>query len=104
MEWVLVVLVVLAVVAFVVIGRRNKQLKADREAAELEPVKKLAFEDITALGVQLQDLDLDLAGQQLDTGAHADYQRALDAYEAAKTAGDSLAKPDDISHVTKILD
>src|SRR4249919_501054 len=88
MEWVLVVLVVLAVVAFVVIGRRNKQLKADREAAELEPVKKLAFEDITALGVQLQDLDLELAGHQLDAGANADYQRALDAYEVAKFLDD----------------
>ena len=36
-------------------GRRNRQLAAERAARELEPVKKLAFEDVTALGVELQD-------------------------------------------------
>ena len=92
MEWVLVVLVVIAVAAFVAIRRRNAQLKAQRAAAELEPVKKLAFEDVTALGVELQGLDLELAGKPLDTGAHADYQRALDSYESAKTAADAITR------------
>ena len=104
MEWVLVVLVVIAVAAFVVIRRRNAQLKAQRAAAELEPVKKLAFEDVTALGVELQDLDLELAGKPLDTGANADYQRALDSYESAKTAADAITRPEQVRDVTKILD
>ena len=51
-----------------------------------QPVKRLAEEDVTALGVELQDLDIDMAGEPLDPGANADYQRALDAYESAKTA------------------
>src|SRR5580765_6314214 len=104
MEWVLVGLVVLAVAVFVVIGRRNKRLKAERAAAELEPVKKLAFEDVTALGVELQDLDLELAGRPLDAGANADYQRALDSYESAKTAADAITRPEQVQDVTKILD
>lgn len=104
MEWVLVVLVVLAVVGFVVVRRRNRALAAERAARELEPVKKLAFEDVTALGVELQDLDLDLAGRPLDQGANADYQRALDAYEAAKTAADRIERPEQVRDVTKILD
>jgi len=104
MEWVLVVLVVLAVVAFVVISRRNKQLQAERAAAELEPVKKLAFEDVTALGVELQDLDVALAGTSLDVGANADYQRALDSYEAAKAAADAITRPEQVQDVTRILD
>jgi len=104
MEWVLVVLVVLAVVAFVVIRRRDRQLQAERAAAELEPVKKLAFEDVTALGVELQDLDLELAGRPLDVGANADYQRALDSYESAKTAADAITRPEQVQDVTKILD
>ena len=66
--------------------RRDAQL--ERKQAELEPVQKLAFEDVTALGTELQDLDGELAGRELDAGARADYQRALDAYEAAKTAAD----------------
>jgi hypothetical protein len=104
MEWVLVVLVVIAVVAFVVIRRRNAQVSAQRAVAELEPVKKLAFEDVTALGVELQDLDLELAGKPLDTGANADYQRALDSYESAKTAADAITRPEQVQDVTKILD
>ncbi len=101
---ILLVLVLLAVVAFVVVRRRNRQAAAERAAAELEPVKKLAFEDVTALGVELQDLDLELAGRPLDTGANADYQRALDSYEAAKTSANAISRPEQVQDVTKILD
>jgi hypothetical protein len=102
----LVILLVLAavVVAVVVSNRRGKERELARRQAELEPVKKLAFEDITALGEELQSLDLDLAGRELDPGANADYQRALDAYESAKTAGERISQPDDIRHVTEILE
>ena len=101
---VLLVLVLLGVAAFVVVRRRNRALVAEREARELEPVKKLAFEDVTALGVELQDLDLELAGRELDQGANADYQRALDTYEAAKTAADAISRAEQVQDVTKILD
>jgi hypothetical protein len=99
-------LVVLAVGALIVwlVVRNNKRKALDRKAAELEPVKKLAFEDVTALGEQLQALDLDLAGRALDEGERADYQRALDAYESAKSASDRMAQPDDVRHVTEILE
>jgi hypothetical protein len=100
-------LIVLAVGALVVwlVVRNNQRKALARKAAELEPVKKLAFEDVTALGVELQDLDLELAGRPLvDDGERADYQRALDAYESAKTAADGMARPDDVRHVTEILE
>jgi hypothetical protein len=99
----LVVLALGAVIVWLVV-RNNKRKALARKAAELEPVKKLAFEDVTALGEQLQELDLDLAGRRLDEGERADYQRALDAYENAKTASDRMAAPDDIRHVTEILE
>ncbi len=104
MEWVVVLLVLAVVVALTVSSRRGKERALAQRRAELEPVKKLAFEDITALGEELQSLDLDVAGRELDPGAHADYQRALDAYESAKTAGERIAAPDDIKHVTEILE
>jgi hypothetical protein len=104
MGFVLLVLVLAAVATFVLVGRRNKRLQAERAAAELAPVKKLAFEDVTALGVELQDLDLELAGKPLDPGANADYQRALDSYEAAKTAADAITRPEQVRDVTRILD
>jgi hypothetical protein len=104
MEWIVVLLLVGLVAAAVVSKRRGKERALAQRQAELEPVKKLAFEDITALGEELQSLDLDLAGRELDPGAHADYQRALDAYESAKTAGERIAQPEDIKHVTSILE
>ena len=99
-------LVVVAVIAGVVMiaGRSRKARELARKNAELEPVKKLAFEDITALGVELQELDLELAGRELDAGMNSDYQRALDAYESAKTAGDTISEPEHIKHVTEILE
>ncbi len=105
MELLLILVAIAAVLALVGYTSKRSQKRAlERKSAELEPVKKLAFEDITALGVELQELDLELAGHELDTGQRADYQRALDAYESAKTAGDSISEPDHIKHVTEILE
>src|SRR3954453_15531798 len=102
----LVFLVLLAVAAVVVraVVQGNKRKALERKQAELEPVRKLAFEDVTALGEELQQLDLDLAGSELEPGASADYQRALDAYESAKTAADSITAPEQVRHVTEILE
>jgi hypothetical protein len=102
----LVILILLAVVLGIV-GYTSKVVKERalaKKAAEVEPVKKMAFEDVTALGVDLQELDLDLAGRELDGGERADYQRALDAYESAKTAADNITEPEHVKHVTEILE
>ncbi len=101
---VFLLLAVLAGAALVAAVRRSRERSAAERRAELEPVAKLAFEDITALGVELQALDADLAGRDLDEGARADYQRALDDYESAKTAADRIAAPEDIRHVTEIVE
>ncbi len=84
--------------------KSNKRKAEERKEAELAPVRKLAFEDVTALGEELQRLDTELAGSELDPGANADYQRALDSYESAKTAGDSITEPEQVRHVTEILE
>jgi hypothetical protein len=91
-----------AVVASVVKGNQRKALA--RREAELAPVRRLAYEDVTALGEELQHFDSELAGHQLDAGANADYQRALDSYEAAKTAADNIHQPEHVKHVTEILE
>ncbi len=105
MELVLLVLVLVAALGAVVVGSRAGQRRRAAQAeAELAPVRRLVEEDVTALGVELQELDTDLAGQPLGAGENADYQRALDAYEAAKTAADALTAPDQVRHVTEILD
>jgi len=106
MELLLIVAVVLLAVAF--FSSRRKKLDAARhaevESAELASVKRVVEEDITALGEQLQGLDIDLLGRELDEGERADYQRGLDAYESAKSAIDDVTAPDAIRHVTEIIE
>ena len=105
MELILLVLV-LAALGVVVLGasRRNKYRELARREDEIAPVRKLAFEDITAFGEDLQQLDAEMSGHELDAGANSDYQRALDAYESAKVAGDSINRPEDIRHITEIVE
>jgi hypothetical protein len=99
-------LILLAVIAAVVLwsSKAGKKRELGRKQRQLEPVKKLAYEDVTALGEQLQALDLELSGADLDAGARADYQRALDAYESAKQSADAMTKPEDIGHATSIVE
>ena len=105
MELVVLLVVIAAIVGVIAVSKKRSEARAlEKKQAELEPVKKLAFEDITALGVELQELDFDLSGSELDEGQRADYQRALDAYEYAKTAGDKITEPEHIRHVTEILE
>lgn len=105
MDLVLFLLVLAIAGGLVAMMVKSSQRRAlERKQAELEPVKKLAYEDVTALGEELTEFDLELAGHPLDTGARADYQRALDAYESAKTAADRMAQPDDVKNVTSIME
>ena len=79
---------------------------ASRRSArrELEPVKKLAFEDITALGTELQALDLELAGHELDEGAERRLPAGARRLRVREDRGDKITEPDHIKHVTEILD
>jgi hypothetical protein len=104
MEWLVVLILVAIVAVAVVASRRNQQRAIEQRRTELEPVKRLADEDVTALGSELQELDAELAGRELDAGARADYQRALDSYESAKVAVTRISQPDEVRHVTEILE
>jgi hypothetical protein len=83
-------------------GRRSINSTADAE--QMEALRRTLDEDITVLGEELQRLDIDVAGVALDEGARSDYQRALDAYEAAKDSAERLRVPEDSRHVVEILD
>ena len=98
----LIVVIVLAGFALVRRRRGRARNQIHRDAA-LGPVRSLAFEDVTALGEDLTALDVEIAGHALDRGATADYQRALDIYEQAKNAGDSVSAPEDVAHLASII-
>jgi hypothetical protein len=106
-------LVLLIVVALILGGvalyRRHaiQQRHAAEQAAldtQVSTSKRAADEDVTKFGEELQRLDSDVAGHALDEGMQQDYQRALDAYDNAKMSLDAVTRPEEIRHVTEILE
>ncbi|MEU8221346.1 hypothetical protein [Kribbella sp. NPDC048915] len=73
------------------------------DAEDLEQIRRLADEDVTLLGEELRRLDAQVSGHPLDPDARADYQVALDAYEAAQRTVPAIRKAADISSVTDTL-
>jgi hypothetical protein len=102
-------LILLLVGGALLVGRAvsaNRERKAleTRQAADLEAVRKVADEDVTRFGEELQRLDTEMLTAQLDEPTRQDYQRALDSYESAKESMSRVAAPDDIRHVTEALE
>lgn len=100
---VLVIGVVLVVVTSASKARERRRLEA-RSAEELEQLRRVADEDVTRFGEDLQRLDSDMTTSPLDEAMRQDYQRALDSYEAAKESLRRAARPDDVRHVTEALE
>lgn len=106
MWWVLTAIVLLVVV-FVISSSNRRQVEQQRRevaAEELAAVRRLTDEDVTEFGEELQGLDVELAGRELDEGTRQDYQRALDDYEAAKESVAAVTSPDQVGHVSEILE
>lgn len=71
---------------------------------QLAAVRRAIAEDVTVFGEELQRLGDDTAGTALDTGTRADYQRALDDYEAAKESAEAITDPEQVRQVAEILE
>ncbi len=106
----LVILIILGF-AFGGVGLYRRHAVRQREVAQraelenqLSVSKRAADEDVTKFGEELQRLDSEVAGHALDEGMQQDYQRALDAYDDSKMSLDAVQKPDEIRHVTEILE
>jgi len=110
MTGVLVLMFIIAVIGGGV-GLYRHQAVRKRQAAEqaalesqLTTSKRAADEDVTKFGEELQRLDSDVAGHALDEPMQQDYQRALDAYDNSKMSLDAVTEPNQIRHVTEILE
>ncbi len=84
-------------------ARQRKELEA-HQARELEKVRKVADEDVTRFGEELQRLDTEMLVTPLDEPMRQDYQRALDSYEDAKQTLVEVDRPEDVKHVTQALE
>ncbi|MGW1074322.1 hypothetical protein [Streptomyces sp. NPDC002537] len=84
--------------------RRNRKKREERERAELDALKVVVDEDITAFGEELDRLDFSPSEPGADDAMRKDYEEALDAYEEAKSKMSAAAKPQDVTAVTESLD
>lgn len=86
-------------------AQRIRAARADRRvrAEELDGVRRLADEDVTVYGEQLQRLGEDVSGRELDPDTRHDYQTALDAYERAKWDAPRLQQIEEISSLIDTL-
>jgi hypothetical protein len=78
--------------------RRSKKATAERTAA----VRRTVDEDVTAYGELVARVDVD--DPRLDDEGRADAQRALDAYEKAKSASAAMVRPEQAATVTEALE
>ena len=86
------------------IVRRNRRRKAEEERAALDKLRVVVDEDITAYGETLDRLDFHPAEAGADDAMRADYERALDSYESAKSRMDKAQHPSEVRGVTQALE
>ncbi|MFJ3590255.1 hypothetical protein ACIQUY_37350 [Streptomyces sp. NPDC090231] len=102
----------IAVGAVVVLGgagaytivRRNRRRKETEEQAALDKLRVVVDEDITEYGETLDRLDFHPAEAGADDSMRADYERALDSYESAKSRMQHARHPSDVRGVTQALE
>ena len=102
--WLLLIILAAVVVGAIVMNQRAAKRRRELEAAEMAKVKSFAAEDVTKFGEELQRLDSDVIGRELDESTRQDYERALDEYETAKKSLDTLQRPDEVKKITEILE
>ncbi|MER5585858.1 hypothetical protein ABT090_30045 [Streptomyces asoensis] len=84
--------------------RRNRRRREQERRAALERLRVVVDEDITAFGEELDRLDFRPSEPGADDAMRADYERALDAYEQAKSFMAAAARPEDVRAVTQSLE
>ena len=99
----LLILGVLLLVLFAVFStqRRTRQRV---ETEQLEEVKRVARDDLVALGDDIRSLDLDVEMPDADPAGKQDYGRAVDLYKQAQEAFDTARRPEDLEPVTTAVE
>ncbi len=84
--------------------RRGRRRREEEQRAALDKLRVVVDEDITAFGEELDRLEFHPAEPGADDVMRADYERALDAYEQAKSYMAAATKPEDVRSVTQALE
>ncbi|MDQ0810973.1 LPXTG-motif cell wall-anchored protein [Streptomyces sp. B3I7] len=96
--------VVLAGAGAYALTRRKRRRRENEQRAALERLRVVVDEDITAFGEELDRLDFRPGEPGADDAMRADYGRALDAYEQAKSTMAGARRPEDVRGVTESLE
>jgi hypothetical protein len=86
------------------LARRNRRRHEEEQRAALEKLRVVVDEDITAFGEELDRLDFHPGEPGADDTMRADYERALDSYEQAKSLMAAATKPEDVRAVTQAVE
>ncbi|MCX4791528.1 hypothetical protein OG369_37085 [Streptomyces sp. NBC_01221] len=81
-----------------------RRSKKKRERAELDALRVVVDEDITAFGEELDRLDFHPSEPGADDVMRQDYTHALDTYDKAKELMVTAARPQDVQPVTAALE
>ncbi len=81
---------------------QSKKRRDAQQAKVLAEVKQMANEDVVRLGEDIAQLDIDL--NAVDEATRTDYSNAMDAYDRAKAALDTITAPEEIQQVTNALE
>src|SRR4051794_14654619 len=82
---------------------RQRRRRREEERAQLDEVKRVARDDLVALGDDIRSLDLDVEMPNADKTAVDEYGRAVDLYTRAEEAFDSARRPEDLAPVTSMV-
>lgn len=86
------------------VGRTRRRRREAEDRANLERLRVVVDEDITAFGEELERLDFHPSEKGADDAMRTDYERALDAYDTAKNRMDRAGRPGDVRAVTESLE
>ncbi|WP_105970601.1 hypothetical protein [Streptomyces geranii] len=84
--------------------RRNRRRQEENQRAALAQLTVVVDEDITAFGEELDRLDFHPAEAGADDAMRADYERALDSYDKAKSLMAATRRPEEVRAVTQTLE
>ncbi|MGW2693905.1 hypothetical protein [Streptomyces sp. NPDC001296] len=84
--------------------RRGRRRREEEQQAALQKLRVVVDEDITAFGEELDRLDFHPGEAGADDAMRTDYERALNAYDQAKSAMAAAQRPEDVKAVTQALE
>ena len=99
----LLILGVLLLLLFAFFGNQRRT-RLRQETEQLEEVKRVARDDLVALGDDIRSLDLDIEMPDADPTAKQEYSRAVDLYKQAQEAFDTARRPEDLAPVTTAVE